>query len=64
MPLSPIVKALKDEMERRGLNAVELSKLADVGQATIYEIMRGEANPTIETVEKLAKALKMKVTAA
>ncbi len=62
--LSPVVQALKDEMERQNLNAVELAGRCDVAQATIYEVMRGDVKPNLETVEKLAKALKMKVTAA
>ena len=62
--LSPTVKALKAEMERREINALELSKLADVAYGNLYAIFRGEITPTIETIEKLARALKMKVTVA
>jgi len=48
-------------MERRELNALELSKLADVSTANLYDILRGDVNPTVEILQKVAKALKMKV---
>jgi len=59
---SPTVKAIQGEMERREMNALELSKLADVSYGNLYAIFRGDSVPTIETIEKLAKALRMKIT--
>jgi len=61
MALSNVVQSLKEEMERRELNALELSKLADVSTANLYDILRGDVNPTVEILQKVAKALKMKV---
>ncbi len=64
MKLSPVLKALKDEMEQRELSIQQLATLADVSFSNLYDIFRGDKNPTIETIEKVARALKMKVTAA
>ena len=52
---------LKEHRERRGLTQIELSKLADVGRATIAAIETGKRpRPHPPTRERLAKALKVK----
>jgi len=61
--LAPAVKAIKAEMERRELRAYELAKLADVSMPNLYAILKGEVAPNLDTLGKLAAALKMKVTA-
>jgi transcriptional regulator with XRE-family HTH domain len=47
--------------ERRGLSQRELSKLSGVPQKTISRIENGLDSPKIETLGKLASALKMKI---
>ncbi len=54
---------LKRLREARGLSQLRLAKLAKVAQVYISELEAGKKrNPGIETVQKLAKALKVKVT--
>jgi transcriptional regulator with XRE-family HTH domain len=52
--LGDVIRKLRNE---RGLNLVQLSKLAGVNKATISEIERGEANPRADTLTKIAVAL-------
>ena len=42
-----------------GLSQQELAKAAEIRQALVSEIERGEANPTLESLVKLAEALKV-----
>ena len=42
-----------------GLSQQELAEAAEIRQALISEIERGEANPTLESLVKLAEALKV-----
>ena len=53
------VKRLRNQ---RGLTQVELAKKAKVSQAFIAQLETGEqTNPTLDTVKRLAKALKVTV---
>ena len=53
---------LKRLREARGLRQLRLAKLAKVSQVYISELEAGKKrNPGIETVYKLAKALKVKM---
>lgn len=53
------VYALRTE---RGLSQEELARLAQTKQPSISDIERADANPTIETLGKLAAALGVNVT--
>lgn len=44
------------------LSQEELAKAADLRQALISEIERGEANPRLESLTKIADALKVRLT--
>jgi len=45
--------------EKKGLSQEKLARLADVANNTIIKIESGEnQNPTLETLQKIAKALK------
>ena len=56
--ISSITKNIKDIRKKQGLSQDKLSKLAEVAYNTIVKIESGEnANPTIETLRKIAKAL-------
>lgn len=59
--LDPVVERIKEEMERRELNPLDLSKLAHTSIANTYGIINGTVTPKIEMVDRLAKALKLKV---
>ncbi len=53
---------LKRLREAQGLSQLRLAKLAKVGQVYISELEAGKKrNPGIETVYKLAKALRVNV---
>ncbi len=51
---------LREHRSRRGLTQIELAKIADVGRATIARLEAGTHGAYISTVQRLAKALKVK----
>jgi transcriptional regulator with XRE-family HTH domain len=58
----PLSKNLKKLREKKGLSQDRLAKLADIANNTIIKIERGEnINPRLDTLKKIAKALKVKV---
>lgn len=56
---SRIATRLRFAREARGLSANALGQAAEVAPGTILYIEKGRTVPSIETVEKLAKALKV-----
>jgi transcriptional regulator with XRE-family HTH domain len=56
-PMSPITIRLREEREKRGLSQPKLAKAAGVRQATISDIEHGKIAFTLDTLEKLARAL-------
>jgi len=56
--ISPLAKNIKKLRKQKSLSQDRLSKLADVSNNTIIKIESGGIqNPTIKTVQKIAKAL-------
>ena len=56
--ISTIAKNIKKHRKEKGLSQDKLSRLADVSHATIIKIESGGIqSPTINTVQKIAKAL-------
>ena len=56
--ISTIAKNIKKYRKEKGLSQDKLSRLADVAHATIIKIESGGIqSPTIDTVQKIAKAL-------
>ena len=56
--ISTIAKNIKKIRKKRGISQDKLSKLAEVAYNTIIKIESGAIqNPTIENVQKIAKAL-------
>ena len=56
--ISPLAKNIKKLTKQKSLSQDRLSKLADVSNNTIIKIESGGIqNPTIKTVQKIAKAL-------
>lgn len=45
--------------EMRGLNQTQLATLVGTSQPTISKIEKGTANPTLEMINRIAKALKV-----
>ena len=46
----------------RARNMAELARKAGISRETLYKVTRGEGNPTLETVGKLARALGFRIT--
>jgi len=60
--LSTIAKNIKQQRKKIGFSQDKLSKLASVAYNTIVKIESGEnPNPTIDTLQKIAKALNISV---
>jgi len=57
-----VAKNIKKYRKEKGLSQDKLSRLADVAHATIIKIESGGIqSPTIDTVQKIAKALGISV---
>ena len=60
--ISQIGKNLKKLRRKKGLSQDRLSKLADISYNTVIKLESGGiTNPTIETLQKIAKALGVSV---
>lgn len=60
--MSTIGKNIKRLRQDRGLSQDKLSKLSDLSLNTVVKIELDESpNPTIETVQRIAKALEVSV---
>ena len=60
--MSTIGKNIKRFRQGKGLSQDKLSKLADLSLNTVVKIELDESpNPTIETIQKIAKALEVSV---
>ena len=60
--MSTIGKNIKRFRQDKGLSQDKLSKLADLSLNTVVKIELDESpNPTIETIQKIAKALEVSV---
>lgn len=56
--ISTIARNIKKYRQEKGLSQDKLSRMADVSHATIIKIESGGIqSPTIDTVQKIAKAL-------
>lgn len=55
-----MAKVLGDVARARNLS--ELARQTGIARETLYKVMRGEGNPTLETVSKLAHALGFRLT--
>ena len=60
--MSKIGQNIKKFREKMGISQDKLSKLADISSNTVAKLELGDnPNPTIETLQKIAKALNVKV---
>ena len=62
MSVSEIGYAVKNRRKTLGITQPHLAELAGVSVNTLYKMERGEANPTLEVVAKLADVLGMELT--
>jgi len=59
---SNIAKNIKRLRQEKGISQDRLSKLADLSLNTVVNIETGNnLNPTIETIERIAKALEISI---
>jgi len=60
--MSNICKNLRKIREKKGLSQERLARLADVANNTVIKIEAGKnQNPTLDTLQKLSKALDVSV---
>jgi len=59
----PLLNSLKIQRAKLGINQAQLGKLAGVSRQTISSIERGEYNPSITLVLKLAQICQCNVEA-
>ena len=52
---------MKEERRKRGLEQEELAEISNVATRTIGQIENFKGNPTLKTIDKLAKAFKMEL---
>ena len=52
-----IADALKNEMARQGVTTYRLAKLSNLSTRIITLVLRGETNPTLDTLERLLTPL-------
>ncbi len=52
-----IADALKEGMARQGVTTYRLAKLSNLSPRIITLVLRGETNPTLDTIERLLTPL-------
>lgn len=60
MSPNKIGKKLKDARKKLGLKQYDVAEKADISVNYYARIERSEENPTLETLERVLKALKLK----
>lgn len=55
-----VIDKIKDICEQRSLTITELGRLIGLKKSSIYSIINN-GNPTVETLEKIAKALNVSI---
>jgi transcriptional regulator with XRE-family HTH domain len=56
-----IIQALKNRRHELGITQEELADIADVGLRSLKAIETGNANPTLDTLNKIANVMGMEV---
>tara|TARA_R110002049_G_scaffold135233_3_gene294756 strand:+ start:244 stop:450 length:207 start_codon:yes stop_codon:yes gene_type:complete len=56
-----IGKSLKERRKTLRVTQAQLAELAEISVNTLYKIERGQTNPTLETLTKIADILGMEV---
>ena len=55
---------LKAEMDKRGLNKLQLAELSGVDPSAIVRILNGDREPGVKIAAKIVNAMKLKPTTA
>ncbi|MDY3884221.1 helix-turn-helix transcriptional regulator [Porphyromonas somerae] len=56
-----IADTLKEEMARQGVTTYRLAKLSNLSPRIITLVLRGETNPTLDTLERLLTPLGLRI---
>lgn len=56
-----IAKDIKERRSQLGISQQDLAEISEVSLATIKDIERGKGNPSLNTLEKIADVLGMKI---
>ena len=62
MSANPIGLGIRDRRKELGITQPHLAELAGVSTNTLYKLERGQGNPTLEVLNKLAAVLGMELT--
>jgi transcriptional regulator with XRE-family HTH domain len=60
MPIVKLAAKLRALRERRGMSQEQLAEAAGLGRSHLARLETARQDPTLTTIEKLAKALKVK----
>ena len=61
MELLQIGEIIKERRNALRINQLNLAEMAGVSKNTLYKIERGQANPTIEVLKKIADILGLEI---
>lgn len=61
MLYSAIGNTIKNRRKTLRVTQSQLAELAKISKNTLYKIERGQANPTLETLDKIADILGMEI---
>ncbi len=61
MSLTELGKSIKDRRKLLQITQPDLSEMAGISVNTLYKIERGQANPTVKVLTKLADVLGMEL---
>jgi len=60
--IKDIGQALQERRHHMHITQKQLADMADIGINTLYKIETGQANPTIESLQKIADVLGMEIS--
>lgn len=61
MSKSAIGNSIKERRKALRVTQPQLAELADISVNTLYKIERGQANPTLDTLDKIANILGLEI---
>jgi y4mF family transcriptional regulator len=62
MLVNSIGKSVRNRRKELGITQPHLAELAKVSTNTLYKLERGQGNPSLEVLNKLAEVLGMEIT--
>ncbi len=62
MLVKDLGEAIKDRRKELDITQPHLAELAQISINTLYKLEKGQGNPTVEVILKLAKVLVMELT--